>query len=149
MVKEHSSLLSPFIALLFSESLSTGDFPSKYKHAMVIPLLKENNMDDNGMKSFRQVSNLLYLSKLREKAIQTRLQSNLDEHDLIPRHQSAYRKCYSKETALIKGHNDLLTATDQRQVSALCLLDLTAAFDTADHEILLLRPEHHSDSLTS
>jgi len=47
LIKEHRSLLSPFIALLFNESLSTGCFPTKFKHAMVFPLLKKNSMDVN------------------------------------------------------------------------------------------------------
>jgi len=57
----------------------------------------------------------------------------------MPNHQSAYRQFHGTETALIKVMNDLLMATDQRQVSALCLLDLTAAFDTVDHGLLLAR----------
>ena len=53
--------------------------------------------------------------------------------------QSAYRKFHSVETTLLKIHSDLLLAIDKQQVSALVLLDLSAASDTIDHEILLTR----------
>ena len=59
----------------------------------------------------------------------------------MPCTQSAYRKYHSTETAVANVYNDLLLAADQGQVSAMCLLDLTAAFDTVDHELLVLRLE--------
>ena len=56
--------------------------------------------------------------------------------------QSAYRKYHSTETALVKVNNDIPTAIDNLQSVILVLLDLSAAFDTIDHNLLLLRLNH-------
>ena len=61
--------------------------------------------------------------------------------DGLPKQQSAYRRWHSTETALLKIYNDFLQAADRGEVSALCMLDLSAAFDTVDHELLLKRLE--------
>ena len=55
--------------------------------------------------------------------------------------QSGYRRYHSTEITLVKVHNDLLMATDNGQISAVCLFDLTAAFDTVNHELRLQRLE--------
>jgi len=59
----------------------------------------------------------------------------------MPVTQSPYRQFHSTETAVAAVYNDLLLAADSGQVSALCSLDLTAAFDTVVHDMLLLRLE--------
>ena len=61
------------------------------------------------------------------------------DHILYPLLQSAYRKSHSTETALIKVQNDILMNMDRQQVTLLVLLDLSAAFDTIDHQVLLNR----------
>ena len=63
----------------------------------------------------------------------------------MPAHQSAYRKHHSTKTALIKVYDDILKDIDNGQMSALCLLDLTAAFDTIDHLLLLALLERTFD----
>ena len=70
-------------------------------------------------------------------SLHSQLQAFLDANSTMSVHQSAYRKHHSTETALIKVYNDLLKAIDNEQMSNLCLLDLTAAFDSVDHELLL------------
>jgi len=114
----------------------------KFKEAVVHPRLKKTGLDTSERKNYRLVSNLSFFSKLLERVVQTRLQAFLDTNGLMPEMQSAYRRHHNTETAVMKVYNDLLSAADNGQLSALCLLDLTAAFDTVDHELLLLRLEH-------
>jgi hypothetical protein len=105
----------------------------------VKPLLKKPSLDPNHLKNYRPVSNLSFMSKVLEKVVLRQLQSYLTAHDLICHSQSAYRPSHSTETALLKVTSDILTALDDGKVSVLTLLDLSAAFDTIDHAILLQR----------
>ena len=61
------------------------------------------------------------------------------ENNLYPKNQSSYRKFHSTETALLRVKNDTLTSMNKQQVVLLVLLDLSSAFDTVDHTILLNR----------
>lgn len=69
------------------------------------------------------------------------LQKHLIDNGLLEKHQSAYRKGHSTETAVLSVLNELLVNADNRLVSLVALLDLSAAFDTLDHSVLLKRLE--------
>ena len=91
------------------------------------------------MSNYRPISNLSFLSKLTEKVIKSRLLVYLDANSLYNSSQSAYTKLRSTETVLLHLHDCLTRAIANQQITGLCLLDLSAAFDTIDHTILLDR----------
>jgi hypothetical protein len=132
------TLLDPITSLV-NLSLTEGIFPTAFKHAIVTPKLKKPSLPKDDLASYRPISNLNFISKVLERVIHNRLNSHLITFPSLSPFQSAYRKYHSTETALLKISNDLLTACNQQKVSALVLLDLSAAFDTIDHQILLSR----------
>ena len=83
------------------------------------------------------MSNLAYASKLVETAVAKQLQHYFFSNDLFPFLQSAYRRKHSIETVLLKVTNDILFNLNDQRVTLLLLLDLSAAFDTVDHDTLL------------
>ena len=139
LLLECLDVLLPSITQIINDSLQSGVVPSLFKSAIVKPLLKKPTLDQNNLKNYRPVSNLMFLSKVLEKVVLQQLFSYLNAHDLIPHTQSAYRPNHCTESALIKVTSDILRALDGGDVSLLSLLDLSAAFDTIDHHILLQR----------
>ena len=139
-------LLPPFTSVI-NDSLLTGSFPSVFKSAVVRPLLKKPSLDTENLKNYRPVSNLPFLSKITEKTVLLQLSQHLESNSLLYPLQSAYRSGHSTETALLKIVNDL-AALDVSHISLLSVLDLSAAFDTIDHSILLSRL-HHSFGISA
>ena len=89
--------------------------------------------------NYKPVSNLNFISKILERVVAVQLQTHLDEAGLMTAFQSACRKHHSTESALLNIHNDILLNIAKGSVTALTLLNLSAAFDTIDHTILLDR----------
>jgi len=83
------------------------------------------------------VSNLTFISKFLERFTVKRFHEHASEHCLFPVHQSAYRLRHSTETAVVSVLDDIFCEVDSGKVCAFVLLDLSAAFDTVDHSILL------------
>ena len=83
-------------------------------------------------------AHLPFLSKVLEKAVAAQLQEHLQRHSLLEIFQSCFRTANSTETALLRVTNDLLISTDSGSPSLLIVLDLSVAFDTVDHHILLI-----------
>ena len=130
---------SPILAAICNASIQTGIVPSCLKSAVITPILKKKNLDAGECKNYRPISNLPFVSKLLERVISSQLTFYLNFNQLLPECQSAYRSLYSTESALLKVVSDLSLAADRGQLTILMMLDLSAAFDTVDHEILLNR----------
>ena len=131
--------LLPVITYIVNTSLSSSEVPPVLKLALIISLIKKLLLDPEILKNFRPVSNLTFISKLIERVVADRLNSHLSSNKLHELLQSAYKRFHSTETALLKVQNDLLKAIDSDGGVILVLLDLSAAFDTIDHGILLRR----------
>jgi hypothetical protein len=139
LLKENAATLSPFLTELFNRSLLQGAVPSAFKSAYITPLLKKPDLDPAESKSYRPISNLSVLSKTLERLVARQLLDYLTAANLLPDLQSAYRPHHSTETAVLKVLADILRAVDSGDIAVLALLDLSAAFDTVDHETLLNR----------
>jgi hypothetical protein len=91
------------------------------------------------MKNFRPISNLSFMSKIVERIVVRQLSQYLDANGLLPKLQSGFRRHHSTESALLRVLSDLFSSVDSGRISLLALLDVSAAFDTVDHAILLDR----------
>lgn len=136
LYKDNICTLLPMIVELVNLSLKTGNVDG-VKLADIIPLLKDDSLDPNILKNFRPVSNLTFLGKIIERVVLKRLNDHLSRNNLNCPEQSAYKVNNSTETLLIKISNDILIAADERSATVVMLLDLSAAFDTVDHQLLL------------
>ena len=114
LVLEFLDILITPITSIINASLAQGTCPNFFKQAYVTPILKKSSLDKAVFKNYRPVSNLNFISKI----------------------QSAYRRLHSTETGLLKIQNDIAASLDSGKAVALTLLDLSAAFDTIDHDIL-------------
>ena len=140
-IKSCSNTLIPYLLHTVNLSLSSGIFPKSFKNAIIKPILKNSSCDKNILSNYRPVSNLCFLSKVLEKCVLKQLVKYLEENGLFSKFQSAYRQFHSCETAITKITNDVLNNLDSNDSSFLILLDLSSAFDTVDHSVLIKRLE--------
>ena len=127
ILKKCIDLLLPAIHHIVNLSLSLGSFCDVLKKASVTPLIKNENLDYDNIKSFRPVSNLPFLGKVIEKCVFLQINTYLCENLLYGYSQSAYRSSYSCETALVNIQNDILSISDAKSNAVLLLFDLSTA----------------------
>uniref|UniRef100_A0A3Q3MWV1 Reverse transcriptase domain-containing protein n=1 Tax=Labrus bergylta TaxID=56723 RepID=A0A3Q3MWV1_9LABR len=142
LVKNCLPAITPLITSIINSSLCSGSVPKTLKLAAVTHILKKLGLNTDSMCNFRPISNLPFLSKILKRVVASQIKCHLSSNNLFEPFQSSFRSQHSTETALLKVTNDLLLSSDSGLLNILILLDLTAAFDTISHSILLSRLEH-------
>lgn len=139
LLKEVISSVGPSLVHIINSSINSGSVPSYFKQAVVQPLLKKPNLDPSLPNHYRPISKLPFVSKVLEKVIANQLNFFLKDHNILDKFQSGFRKNHSTESALLRVSNDIMMTSDSGECTVLVLLDLSAAFDTVDHHIMLDR----------
>ena len=132
-------LVIPYIAQplseIFNVSLFTGIFPDNMKLAKVTPIFKS---DDRAMpNNYRPISVLPVFSKILEKIMHKRLSTYLTKFDLLTHNQYGFRENHSTYMALINLIDRISEEIENNHVTLGIFIDLSKAFDTINHKILI------------
>ena len=125
LLKDNIEHLLLLLTDVVNSSLSTGVFPKGAHTAIIKPSLKLSTLNINELKSYSWEGN--------------RLIQHMESNSLLDPFQSAYRPKHSVESALVRVKNDIMFALNSDRVELMVLLDLSAAFDTIDHDIFVSR----------
>ncbi len=132
-----SPTLLPALTHIINTSLLTGIFPTAFKQARVTPLLKKPTLNTSLLENYRPVSLLPFIAKTLERVVFNQVSLFLSQNNKLDAKQSGFRSGHSTETALLSVTESLRIAKADSKSSVLILLDLSAAFDTVNHQILL------------
>ena len=136
LFKDCIDQLLPAVTCLVNLSLSTGSVDG-LKDSIVTPIIKKAGSDPEVLKNYRPVCNTLYLSKTIERTVLSQANCHMNLIKAHTPNQSGYKPNHSCETLLLKVTNDIFTNLDNSKCTIAVLLDLSAAFDTVDHNELL------------
>ncbi len=132
-----SPTLLPALPHIINTSLLTGIFPTAFKQARVTPLLKKPTLKTSLLENYRPVSLLPFIAKTLERVVFNQVSLFLSQNNKLDAKHSGFRSGHSTETALLSVTEALQIAKADSKSSVLILLDLSAAFDTVNHQILL------------
>ena len=129
------------LTCIINQSLSRGIFPSSLKVAKVIPLFKKG--DEKVLDNYRPISLLPVISKVFEKCVFNQLYDYFQKYKLFYKSQYGFRKAHSTELACLELVDRIFEELDKGELPLAIFIDLSKAFDTLDHQILLAKLKYY------
>ena len=127
--------ISEQLSEIFNHSITNGVFPDLLKIARVTPIFKKG--DKHEISNYRPISVLSLINKLFEKIIHKRLYKYPTKCNIIYQYQFGFREGHSTVQALTEITDRIKNAIDNKMLTCGIMIDLTKAFDTVNHNILL------------
>ena len=141
IIKKTSTIISPILMKLINKNMKTGNFPSEFKLGRISPIFKKG--DEELIENYRPVSTIPIFGKIFEKVIYSRLHSFLTCKHILNDNQFGYRTNHSTSHALNASVNHIENAINNSKRVLVIFIDLSKAFDTIDHKILLDKLYHY------
>ena len=135
VLKDSLPITLSAITNLVNTSFSSNTFAQVWKSAEVIPILKSGDPDEPS--NTRPISLLPIMSKVCERSAHSQFVDFLDQNEKISKLQSGNRRFHSTETALLYFADEILKNMDDKKVSVIVLLDMSKAFDSIRHDLML------------
>lgn len=134
-IKDALYMIGFYVTIIVNTSIVTNTYPSPWKTSHVVPTFKSGDRDE--ISNYRPISLLPVISKILEKIVASQLSRYLETNHLISDSQHGFRPKLSTETALLKISDRIYDNIDKKKISLLLLLDLSKAFDSVNHDILI------------
>ena len=134
-LKQNSDICSPILTKLFNKCIRNDEFPNELKLADITPIFKKG--DNTSEKNYRPISILPSVSKIYERLMQKQIISHIDKY-LSP-YLCGFRKGYNSQYALISLVEKWKCILDQNGYAGAILMDLSEAFDTLNHQLLIAK----------